>query len=79
MSMSNEASPLTLILCSVPDAASMLGRGQTFIYGAIGDGRIDAVKSDKRTLVVVESLRRYAASLPRAKIKPLKPRRRGGH
>jgi hypothetical protein len=68
--------PLPLILCSIPQAAAMIARGQTFIYGAIGDGRIEAVKSDKRTLVVVESLRRYAASLPPAKIKPLKPRHR---
>jgi hypothetical protein len=64
------------ILCTIPNAAAMIGRGQTFIYGAIGDGRIQAVKSDKRTLVVVESLRRYAASLPVAKVSPLKPKRR---
>jgi hypothetical protein len=68
--------PLPLILCSIPQAAAMIARGQTFIYGAIGDGRIEAVKSDKRTLVVVESLRRYAASLPPAKTKPHPPRRR---
>jgi hypothetical protein len=67
---------LPLILCTIPHAAAMIGRGQTFIYGAIGDGRIEAVKSDKRTLVVVESLRRYAAELPRATIKPLKRRHR---
>ena len=73
LKMSLEA-PLPLILCSIPHAATLIGRGQTFIYGAIGDGRIEAVKSDKRTLVVVESLRRYATSLPPAKIKPLKPR-----
>jgi hypothetical protein len=53
----------------------MIGRGQTFIYAAIGDGRIEAVKSGKRTLVRVDSLRRYAASLPRAKISPMKARR----
>jgi hypothetical protein len=52
--------PLPLILCTIPHAAAMIGRGQTFIYGAIADGRIEAVKSDKRTLVVVESLREYA-------------------
>lgn len=68
--------PLPLILCTIPHAAAMIGRGQTFIYGAIGAGRIEAVKSDKRTLVVVELLRSYAKSLPRAKIKPLKPRHR---
>ena len=75
MSMPDEA-PLPPILCTISHAAAMIGRGQTFIYGAIGDGRIEAVKSDKRTLVVVESLRRYAASLPPAKIKPLRARHR---
>jgi hypothetical protein len=73
--MSDEAA-LPLILCTIPHAAMMIGRGQTFIYAAIGDGRIEAVKSDKRTLVVVESLREYAKSLPRAKVKPILPRRR---
>jgi hypothetical protein len=63
-------SKLSPILCTIPQAAAMIARGQTFIYSAISDGRIEAVKSDKRTLVVVESLRRYAAALPPAKIKP---------
>jgi hypothetical protein len=57
------------ITVPIPIAADMIGRGVTFIYGAIADGRIEAVKSDKRTLVLVESLRAYVASLPRAKIK----------
>ena len=59
------------ILCRIPQAAAMIGRGERFVYEAIATGQIEAVKSDKRTLVVVESLRRYAAELPRAKIKPL--------
>ena len=58
------------ILCTIRQAAAMIARGETFIYGAIGDGRIKAVKSDNRTLVVVESLRSYASSLPAAKIRP---------
>ena len=29
------------ILVPIPTAASMVGRGVTFIYGAIADGRID--------------------------------------
>ena len=62
------------ILVTVPQAAAMIGRGVTFIYAAIGDGRIKAVKSDKRTLIVVESLRAYAAGLPAARIKPIPPR-----
>ncbi len=55
------------ILCAVPEAASMIGRGETFIWGAIAEGKIEAVKSGKRTLVVVDSLRAYAASLPRVR------------
>jgi hypothetical protein len=63
------------ILCRIPDAAAMIGRGRRFIYEAIATGQIEAVKSDKRTLVVVESLRRYAGELPRATIKPITRRR----
>ncbi len=62
------------ILVSIPNAAAMIGRGITFIYSGLGDGTFDAVKSDGRTLVVVESLRRYAASLPPARIKPIAKR-----
>jgi hypothetical protein len=49
----------------------MIGRGTRFIYEAIATGQIEAVKSDKRTLVVVESLRSYARTRPRAIITPL--------
>jgi hypothetical protein len=62
---------LAPILCRIPQAAMAIGRGRRFVYEAIATGKIQAVKSDKRTLVVVESLRSYAASLPPAKIKPI--------
>jgi hypothetical protein len=62
------------ILVTIPQAAAMIGRGVTFIYTAIGDGTLQAVKSDKRTLIVVESLRTYAAKLPAAQIKPIAKR-----
>jgi len=64
------------ILCTIPAAANLIGRGVTFIYEAVTDGKIRAVKSDKRTLVVVESLREYAASLPPAKINLNRQRQR---
>ena len=32
--------PFWPILCTIPHAAAMIGRGMTFIYGAIGDGKI---------------------------------------
>jgi hypothetical protein len=52
----------------------MLGRGIQAIYDLIGGGKIRAVKSDSRTLVVVESLHEYANSLPPAVLAP--PRKR---
>jgi hypothetical protein len=62
------------ILARIPDAAAMIGRSVSFVYEAIGDGKLKAVKSDGRTLVVVASLHEYAAALPPAKIKPAKRR-----
>jgi hypothetical protein len=58
------------LLVRIPDAATMIGRGQSFIYEAIAANKIKAVKSDKRTLVVVSSLHEYVATLKAAKIKP---------
>jgi hypothetical protein len=59
------------ILCRIPQAAAMIGRGQRFIYEAIATGQIEAVKSDKRTLVLVSSLHKYVEKLKPAKIKPM--------
>jgi hypothetical protein len=66
---------LSPILCRIPQAATMLGRGERFIYEAIATGKIEAVKSDKRTLVVVKSLHKYVATLKSPKIKPMTRRR----
>jgi len=62
------------ILVSIPHACQMLGRGTQAMYDLIGAGLVSAVKSDGRTLIVVGSLREYAASLPPAKVRP--PRNR---
>jgi hypothetical protein len=62
------------ILCSVPQAGAMIGRGVSKIYELIGGGQIRAVKSDGRTLVVVASLHEYADKLPKAIVAP--PRNR---
>jgi hypothetical protein len=66
--------PIPPILCTIPQAAQIIARGQSFIYEAIASNKIRAVKSDKRTLVVVDSLREYADGLPPAKIKPIPKR-----
>jgi hypothetical protein len=62
------------ILVSIPQASAMIGRGVTKIYELIGGGQIRAVKSDGRTLIVVQSLHEYVDSLEEAKVAP--PRRR---
>jgi len=64
------------LLVRIPDAAAMIGRGVSFVYEALGDGRLKGVKSDKRTLVTMSSLQEYAASLPPAEIKPIPKRER---
>jgi hypothetical protein len=61
---------LTPLLVTVPQAAAMIARGISSIYVAIGDGKLKAVKSDRRTLIVVDSLHEYVAKLPPAKIRP---------
>jgi excisionase family DNA binding protein len=70
-----EVAPMMPLLVSIKQACSIIGRGQSAIYELIGAGKIRAVKSDGRTLIVVESLHQYAASLPPAKIAPPRHRR----
>jgi hypothetical protein len=62
------------ILCSVPQGCQMLGIGTQGIYDLIGAGLVRAVKRGTRTLLVVETLKEYACSLPPAQIAP--PRKR---
>jgi excisionase family DNA binding protein len=50
--------PLAL---SINDAAKLLSLGRTSIYVMIGDGRLEAFKLGRRTLVKMESVRRVVA------------------
>lgn len=47
---------------SISDTARALGMGRTSVYAMIGDGRLDAFKLGRRTLVKVESIRRLVAA-----------------
>lgn len=62
-----DIAPLEPLLCSVAAATAVIGRGERFIIDAIARGVIRARKSDRRTLVEVQSLKDYVATLPRAK------------
>lgn len=44
------------------------GLTRTAVYGLIGSGELQAVKSGRRTLVMGDSLRRYIGALPAASI-----------
>ena len=56
------------ILCSVPQGCQMIGIGTQGMYELIGAGLVKAVKRGTRTLLVVESLKAYADSLPLATV-----------
>ena len=58
-----DIAPLEPLLCSIKAAITIIGRGERFIIDAIARGEIQAVKSDRRTLIVVQSLRDYVATL----------------
>jgi excisionase family DNA binding protein len=47
---------------SINDAARVLGLGRTPIYAMIADGRLEAFKLGRRTLVKADSIRRLVAS-----------------
>jgi hypothetical protein len=55
------------LLCSIEAGTAIIGRSKRFIIDAIARGQLQAVKSDRRTLLVVQSLKDYVAGLPPAK------------
>jgi hypothetical protein len=74
-----DIAPLEPLLCSVEAGITIIGRSERFIYDAIATGKLKAVKSDRRTLLVVQSLKDYVASLQKdypAKGTKNPPRRR---
>ena len=63
------------ILCSVPQGCQMIGIGTQGLYDLLGAGLIKGVKRGTRTLLVVESLKNYADTLPPATVAPPKIRK----
>jgi excisionase family DNA binding protein len=53
--------PLAL---SINDTAKALSLGRTSIYAMIADGRLQAFKLGRRTLIKMESIRRIVAGEP---------------
>ncbi len=65
-----DVATLEPLLCSIKAATAITGRSERFLIDAIARGVLAAVKSDRRTLIVVQSIRDYVNSLPPAKLKP---------
>ena len=58
---------VTPMLLSVQDACKFAGVGKTTLFGMLKRGEIEGRKAGARTLVVTESLRRWADGLPPAR------------
>jgi hypothetical protein len=73
-----DVAPVEPLLCSIKAGETILGRSERSIVDMIARGEIEAVKSDRRTMLVYSSLKSYVARLQSdrpAKGTPL-PRRR---
>ena len=58
-----------ILALSIRDACAALGCGRTSLYSLISAGKIEARSLGARTIIPVESLRRFVASLPAAPIR----------
>jgi excisionase family DNA binding protein len=56
-------------LLSIKETAAHLGLHRATVYLLVGDGKLDAVKFGKRTLITMPSIKAFIATLPPAKIK----------
>jgi excisionase family DNA binding protein len=55
-----------ILAFSIEQAAKLSGIGRTRLYQEISDGRLEARKAGKRTLITRTALERFIASLPSA-------------
>ena len=54
------------ITATIPNTSQISGLSRSEIYRRLAAGDLRAVKNGKRTLILVDSLRKYLASLPLA-------------
>jgi excisionase family DNA binding protein len=55
---------------SIAEAAAEAGVGRDHIYGAIRDGRLEARKLGRRTLITYDALHRFLHQLPALQLPP---------
>ncbi|WP_298283649.1 hypothetical protein [Acidocella sp.] len=59
---------MTEFALTVENAVKASGLARSRIYLLLGEGKLEAKKAGKRTLIMADSLRRYLESLPPAEI-----------
>lgn len=59
---------MTKMAVGIPEAAQMIGLGRSSIYKLFDEGKLTPRKSGRRTLILVEDLKRYVESLPMAEV-----------
>ncbi|KAA0680122.1 DNA-binding protein [Azospirillum brasilense] len=57
------------IAMTVAEAKAKIGVGTTKFYELLNEGKIDAVKIGRKTLILTNSLEKYVANLPRRPVK----------
>jgi excisionase family DNA binding protein len=62
--------PITKMAFSVDEAAMRAGLGRDAIYSAIREGKLEAKKMGRRTLVTDGALRRFLDALPPLHLPP---------
>ncbi|ODT22160.1 MAG: hypothetical protein ABS35_15505 [Kaistia sp. SCN 65-12] len=55
---------MTAISLTIKDASAACGLGPTKLYELIKDGKIQARKEGRRTLILTDSLRKHIEGLP---------------
>jgi excisionase family DNA binding protein len=63
----SQVTQVELVTIAIPEACRIAGISRSQLYRWLAAGTIQAMKSGRRTLIVVDSLRRHIASLPPAK------------
>lgn len=57
---------MTKLAVSVPEAVEMTGIGRSSLYMLFKEKKLTPRKSGKRTLILIEDLKRYVENLPTA-------------
>ena len=64
--MQTETTPTIPLTVTILEAVRVSGLSRSELYRRLAEGKVRAVKSGARTLILMDSLRAYLASLPPA-------------